>query len=84
MHTARGNIAWLTGIDVRMPSNFAWSIRNVNGFNGPKCQEMHNIHLLCNKTIVELFFGTHGVLLNSKLNHIDLHSTSVNMVFTVQ
>ena len=33
-HMARGDIAWLTGSDVRTSSNFAWSIRNVNGFNG--------------------------------------------------
>ena len=29
-------------------------------------------------------FGRHGVLLNSKLNHIDLLSASVNMTLTVQ
>ena len=40
---------------------------------------MHNIHLLYNKTIIDLCFGRHGVLLNSKLNHIDLRSASVNM-----
>ena len=40
--------------------------------------------LLHNKTIVDLCFGSHGVLLNSKLNHIDLRSASVNMTFTVQ
>ena len=33
-HTARGNIAWLTGSDVRTSYNFARSFRNVNGFNG--------------------------------------------------
>ena len=38
---------------------------------------MHYIHLLYNKTIVDLCFGRHGVLLNSKLNHNDLRSTSV-------
>ena len=53
-------------------------------FYGQKWQEMHNIHLLYNKTIVDLCFGRHGVLLNSKLNHIDLRSASVNMTFTVQ
>ena len=47
-------------------------------------QEMHTIHLFYNKTIVDLCFGRHGVLLNSKLNHIDLCSASVNMTFTVQ
>ena len=35
---------------------------------------MHNAHLFCNKTIVDLRFGRHGVLLNSKRNHIDLRS----------
>ena len=34
--------------------------------------------------IVDLCFGRHGVLLNSKVNHIDLRSVSVNMTFTVQ
>ena len=71
-----------------MSSNFASSIRNVNGFNGPNWQEMHNIHLsLYNKIIVDLCFGRHGVLLNTKLNHIDhidLSSASVNMTFIVQ
>ena len=33
-------------------SSFARSIRNGNGFNGPKWQEMHNIYLLYYKTIV--------------------------------
>ena len=47
-------------------------------------QEMHYIHVLYNKTIVDLCFGRLGVLLNSKLNHIDLCSVSVNMMFTVQ
>ena len=55
-------------------STFKWS----------KWQEMHKINLLYNKTIVDLCFGRHGVLLNSKLNHIDLRSASVNMTFTVQ
>ena len=45
---------------------------------------MHNIHLLYNKTVVDFCFGRHGVLLNSKLIHIDLRSASVNMTFTVQ
>ena len=81
---AQGNVAWLMGSDVRTSSNFARSIRNVNGFNGPKWQEIHNIHLLYNKTIVDSCFSRHGVLLNSKLNHIDLPSASVNMTFTVQ
>ena len=49
--------------------------------NGRKC---NNIHLSYNKTIVDLCFGRHGVLLNSQLNHIDLRSASVNMTFTVQ
>ena len=71
-------------IDVRTSSNFAWSIRNVNGFNGPKWQEMHNIHLLYNKTNVDLCFGRHRELLNSNHNHIDLRSVSVNMAITVQ
>ena len=57
---------------------------NVIGFNGIKWQEIHIIHLFYNKTIVDLCFGRHGVLLNSKLNHIDLRSASVNMMFTVQ
>ena len=35
-HTAQGNIAWLTGSDVRTSSYFAESIRNVNGLNGIK------------------------------------------------
>ena len=47
----------------------------------------HNMHLSYNKqllTIVDFCFGRYGVLLNSKLNHVDLCSTSVNMSFTVQ
>ena len=52
--------------------------------NGIKLQEMHNIHLSYNKTIVDLCFRRHEMLLNSKLNHIDLSSASVNMMFTVQ
>ena len=45
---------------------------------------MHNIHLLYNKTIVDLCFGRHGVLLNSK-RHIDRRGAEVNMIkFTVQ
>ena len=83
-HTARVNIDWLTGSDVRTSSNFAVSICNVNGSKGLKWQEIHNIHLLYNKTIVHLCFGRNGVLLNSKLNQIDLCSASVNMTFTVQ
>ena len=59
-------------------------MHNVNGFNCLKWQEMHKIHLLYDKTIVDLCFGRHGVLLNSKLNHIDLRSASVNMTFIVQ
>ena len=78
-HTAQDNIAWLTGSDVRTSSNFEFSIRNINGFNGLKRQEMHNIHLSYNETIVDLCFGRHGVLLTSKLNYIDLCSTSVNI-----
>ena len=42
------------------------------------------MHLFYNKVIVDLCFGRHGVLLNGKLNHIDLRSASVNMTFTVQ
>ena len=53
-------------------------------FNDPKCQEMSNIHLLYDTTIVDLCFGRHGLSLNSNLNHIDLRSASVNMTFTVQ
>ena len=74
----------LTGSDVRKSSNFAWSIRNVNGFNGRKWQEMHIIHLFHNKTIVDLCLSIHRVWLPSNLNHIDLCSASVNMTFTVQ
>ena len=81
---AQVNIPWLTGSDVRTSSNFKFSIRNINGFNGLKWQEMHNIHLLYNITIVDLCFGRYGVLLNNKLNYIDLRSASVNMTFTVQ
>ena len=77
------NIAWFTGSDIRTSSNFAWSIRNVKCFNSLNLQEMHNIHLLNKKTIVDLCLGRHEVLLNSKLNHIDLRSASVNMMFTV-
>ena len=42
-------------------------------------------HLSCNKTTVtvDLCFGRHEVLLNSKLNHIDLRFTFVNMRFTI-
>ena len=40
----------------------------------------NDIHILYNKTIiVDLCFGGHGVLLKSKLNHVDLCSASVNM-----
>ena len=39
-------------------------------FNGLKSQEMHNIYLLYNKTIVDLCVCRHGVLLNRK-PHID-------------
>ena len=42
------------------------------------------MHLLYNKTVVVLCFGRHGVLLFSKLDHIDLRSASVNMTFTVK
>ena len=56
---------------------------SVNGFNCIKWQEMYSIHLLYNKTNVDLYFGRHGVLMNSKLNHIDFHSDSVNMTLTV-
>ena len=42
------------------------------------------MHLSYNKTSVDLFFGRHEVLLNIKLNHIELCSASVNMTFTVQ
>ena len=40
--------------------------------------------LFLNKTIVDLCFGRHGVLLNGKLNYIDLCSVSVNLTLTVQ
>ena len=63
---------------------FTWSICNLKGFYAIKWQEMHNIHLFYNKTIVDLWVGRHGVLLNSKFYHIDLRSTLVNMMFTVQ
>ena len=46
-------------------------------------RERHNIPLFYNKTIVDLWFGRHEVLLNSKLYHIDLRFPSVNMTFTV-
>ena len=40
---------------------------------------------LYNKTIiVDLCFGRHKVLLNSKPNHNDLRSASVIMIITVQ
>ena len=42
------------------------------------------MHLFYNISIVDLCFGRHGVLLNSKLNHIDIRSASVNSAFTVQ
>ena len=42
---------------------------------------MHKINLLYIKTIVDLCFGIRGMLFNSKLNHIDLRSASVNMTF---
>ena len=53
----RGNVAWFTGSDLRTSSNFALSTRNANGFNGIKWQEMHNIPLFYNKTIVDLCIG---------------------------
>ena len=40
--------------------------------------------LLYNKTVVGLCFPRHEVLLNSKLNHIDLCLKSVNMKFSIQ
>ena len=43
-----------------------------------KHHQQEHIHLLSNKTIDDLCFGRHGVLLNSKL------SASVNMTFTFQ
>ena len=86
---AQGNIAWLTSerqVILHAPSvtSMVLMVPTVNGLNGPKCQETHDINLLYYKTIVNLCFGRHGVLLNSKLNHIDLRSASVNMTFTVQ
>ena len=45
---------------------------------------MHYVYLFYNKTIVNLCFGRHGVLLNSKRYHNDLRSGSVNMTFTVK
>ena len=48
-----------------------------------KIKGKHIINLLY-YTTVDLCFGRHGVLLKSKLNHMDLHSASVNMKFTVQ
>ena len=45
---------------------------------------MHSIHLLYTKTIVDLCFDKHEVLLNSTLNDVDLRVESVNMKFTVQ
>ena len=50
--------------DVTAQGNIAW----LTG----KCQYMHNMHLVYNKTIVDICFGKHGVLLSNKLNHIDL------------
>ena len=47
--------------------------------NGMKC-----IAYIYYISIINLYFSRHGVLLNSKLNHIDLNSMSVNMTFTVQ
>ena len=45
--------------------------------NGPKWQEMHNMHSIYNTTIVDLCFDRHGVLLNGKLNHIDVVYCSI-------
>ena len=39
--------------------------------NVPKLQELLDIYLLYNKTIVDLCFGRHGVLLYSGPNHFD-------------
>ena len=59
-------------------------ISYVNGFNGPKWQEMHNNQLLYNTTIiVDLLFSGLEVLLNSKRYHIELGSALVNMKLTV-
>ena len=44
---------------------------------------MHNIHLLYNKTIVDLCFGRHGMLLNSKLNHIDLRVGQYDVNYSI-
>ena len=56
----------------------------INGSNSPEWQEMHNIELLYNKTIiVDLCFVRYEVLLNSKRNQIDLGSTLVNVKRTV-
>ena len=49
------------GSYVKTSSYFASITPMVSG--GPKWQEIHNIHLLYNKTIVEICFGGHGVLL---------------------
>ena len=52
---------------------------NFTGFIGPKLEDINNIHVLNNKTIVDICFSRHEVLLNSKFNHINLSSASVNM-----
>ena len=66
------HIAWFSGSDVRTSSNFAWSSCNVNGYNGLKWKEIHKISLSYYKTIVDLCFAGHELLLKGKLNHIDL------------
>ena len=46
--------------------------------------EIHEVSLSYNKTIVDLSFDRHEVLVNSKLNHIALRFALVNMKFTGQ
>ena len=82
-HTAQGNIAhglWEVTCQVILHDPSVTT--NVNGFdgqNGRKC-----LKYIDYITLVDLCFCRHGVLLNSKLNHIDLCSASVSMTFTVQ
>ena len=70
----RGNIAWEVTSERQVISH-APSVKSM-----VLMQERHTVHLLYNKTVVDLCFGGHGVLLNSKLKH----TATVNMTLTVQ
>ena len=65
--TTWSNFAWIAGSDVSTSSKFDWWSCNINGFNGPNLQKLHNISLSYNITSVDLCFRRHEVLLTNKL-----------------